>query len=78
MELKRIVMNTTFNLLQNESVCEHDGLYKRCDIVLPFTMKNPNDTFKYEIMHMIHINEYTIDISIRWTNSDRIVHYKNY
>lgn len=77
MELKRIVMNTTFDLLKKDTACTNDEFYQRGDIRLPFTMKNPNDTFNGEIMHLININEYIIDISIRWNNSDKIIHYKN-
>lgn len=78
MELKRIIMNTTSNLLEKETMCANDELYQRGDILMPFTMNNPNDIFRREILHMIRINEYTISISIRWDNSDRVFHYKNY
>ena len=78
MELKRVIFNTTFNLIEKEQACVHDILYHRGDIILPFTMKNANDTFKREIMYLIAMNEYTIDITIRWTDSDKTVHYKNY
>lgn len=77
MELKRIILNTTFDLIQKEIACENDERYHRGDIVLPFTMKNNNDTFKREIINLININEYTIDITILWEDGERIIHYKN-
>lgn len=76
MELKTIIFHTTFNLIEKEKICVNDDIYVRGDISLPFTMKNPNDTFKHEIMRLINMNEYTIDITIKW--EEDVVHYKNF
>lgn len=79
MELKRIIFNTTFNLIEKENIGLSDHIYRRGDITIPFTMKNINDTFKSEILHLINVNEYTIDITIKWCDdNDKIVHYKNF
>ncbi len=82
MELKRIIYNTSYDLIVKESIDEHDCVYNRGNISLPFTMKNNNDAFKKEIMHLVNINEYKIDITIKWIEEDgdngRRVYYKNF
>lgn len=79
MELKRVVYNTSFDLLQKETIAKGECVYKRGDIILPFTMKNLTETFRNEIIRLVNMNEYTIDITIKWENRQGCaIHYKNY
>jgi hypothetical protein len=71
-----ILQNTTFNIkLTNE--CGKKG-YTWCpEICMSIQRKDANDTLK-EIINMIQLMKYRIDIKIYIKSNDSYVNYKNY
>ena len=69
-----ILQNTTFNIkLTNEN--GHKGYHFYSEINMSVQAKDANGTFK-EIIKMINLNSYKIDIGIELSNKEKI-NYKN-
>ena len=69
-----ILENTTYNIkLINEN--RDRGYIWYSEINMSFQLKNANSTFK-EIIKMIKLNNYKIDIGIKLSNKEKI-YYKN-
>ena len=75
MPIQMILQNTTFNMkLSNEN--GKNGYYYDEDLKISIQHKDANNTFK-EIIKMINLNKYNINITIKLENNE-IINYKNY
>jgi hypothetical protein len=81
MQIKCIINNTTYDLIETSILDENNFIYNRANIHLVFASKNANDAFKQEIMNLVNINKYKIDITIQLNEEKfkgRCIHYTNY
>jgi hypothetical protein len=71
-----ILQNTTFNISVREDYGGNKGYVWYPEIRLSIQSRDAHGTLR-EIIHMIRINEYKIDIEINLSNGE-IINYKNF